>query len=91
MLVFITAKPISFYAVVFQSRKRGQYYLPALKIHSTRRAAGTTWHINKGSLEHIDKKHFLLIKFLFNSSSWPKQNQGSAKMETFRLSLHKIF
>ena len=34
LLVFITVKPTSSYAVVFQSQKRVQYYLPALEIHS---------------------------------------------------------
>ena len=48
MLVFITAKPTS-YSVIFQSRKRVQYYFSALEIHSIREAAGMTWHINKGS------------------------------------------
>ena len=37
MLVFITVKPTSSYAVVFQSQKRVQYYLPALEIHSISR------------------------------------------------------
>ena len=43
MLVLLTVKPTSSYAVVFQSRKRVQYYLPALEIHSIKGAAGTTW------------------------------------------------
>ena len=62
MLVFITAKLSSSYAVLFQSRKRAQYYLPALEIHSIRGAAGTTWHTNKGSLENINKKTFHINK-----------------------------
>ena len=32
MLVLITAKPTSSYAVVFQSQKRVQYYLSALEL-----------------------------------------------------------
>ena len=55
MLVFISVKPSSSYAVIFQSRKRVRYYLPALEIHSIRGAAGTTWHIIKSSSEHINK------------------------------------
>ena len=74
MLVFITVKPTSSYAVVFQSRKRVLYYRPALEIHSIRGAAGTIWHIIKGSSEHINNKYCILIKFLYNSN-WPKQNQ----------------
>ena len=46
MLVFITVKLTSSYAVVFQSRNRVQYYLPVLEIHNIRAAAGTTWRIN---------------------------------------------
>ena len=55
MLVFISVKPTSSYAVVFQSQKRVQYYLPALEIDCISGVAGTTWHINKDSLEHIQK------------------------------------
>ena len=44
LLVFITVKPTSSYAVVFQSQKKVQYYLSALEIHSISGAAGTTWH-----------------------------------------------
>ena len=53
--MLIAVKPTSSYAVVFQSRKKVYYYLPALEIHSIREAAGTTWHIEKRSSEHINK------------------------------------
>ena len=89
MLVFITVKPTSSYAVVFQSQKRVQYYLPALEIHRIRGAAEPTCH-NKGSLEHINKKYCILIK-VWCKSSLPEQNQGYARVETFRFSLHRHF
>ena len=81
MLVFITTKPNSSYAVGFHSQKRVQYYLPALEIHNKKGAAGKIWHVNKCSLKHIYKKHCILIKVRYKSS-WPEQNQGYAKMET---------
>ena len=90
MLAFIAVKRTSSYVVVFQSQKRVQYYLPALKIHSISGAAGTTWHINKGSLEHINKKHCILIKVRCNSSL-PEQNQGYARVQTFRFSFYQFF
>ena len=90
ILVFLTVKPTSSYAVVFQTQKKVQYYLPALEIHSISGAAGTTWHINKGSLEHINKKHCILIKVRYNRSL-PEQNQGYARVETFRFSFYQLF
>ena len=102
MLVFITVKSTSSNAVVFQSQKRVQYYLPALEIRSITSfpkpkesvvlssSFGTTWHINEGSLEYINKKHCILIKVWCNSSL-PEQNQGYARVETFRFSRRNFF